>query len=328
LRLAVRGGADIPLIPSTLEGLLPDINGVTAPWGYKLERNDYVLAGSTNSLASNTNAATDAQAVRGSTRFKTFYLHTRAESPATFIARITDADNKVHASNDSGEADGMERTLTVDRRPVPTWWSQGLERIPRKRVSGGYLDLAVPPDPNYTIDNPNYDWHLRTCDYWTVAQQINQQPVRLVRLEIHGDGPPIRWESEQNDEDMFSYIGYALIKNGSTPRTLKFALEVSDPVLYLPKVFGGTPQHAVILHESAPAPGGLLLSVNRLMDVFYRQRAHLSLRQPPPIKDPDTGKFDFEEPAIFSLWDEYGNRYQLQVSFEPGNRDKLQVRQV
>lgn len=72
LRLAVRGGADIPLIPSTLEGLLPDINGVTAPWGYKLERNDYVLAGSTNSLASNTNAATDAQAVRaapGSRRF-------------------------------------------------------------------------------------------------------------------------------------------------------------------------------------------------------------------------------------------------------------------
>jgi hypothetical protein len=111
-----------------------------------------------------------------------------------------------------------------------------------------------------------------------------------------------------------------LIKDASNPRNLKFASVVSDPLLYLPKVFEGTPQHAVIDHASAPAPGQLLLSVNRLLDVYYRQRA--------AIKEAAGGTFDFEQPVSFSLWDEYGNRYGLQVSFESLNRDKLQVRQV
>lgn len=311
LRLAIRGGADIPLIPRTLEGLVPDAEGVTAQWGYKLEANGY-------RLASNTNGPTGEGQPRGNTRFKTFYLHTTAGSPATFIARITSADDITYDSTSNGEGEGQERALTVLRRN-PEVWTQDLARIPRQRVDGGFLDLGVPPDPNYTVDFPHYGWHLRTCDYWTLEQQVNTLPVRIVRLQIHSDGPPIKWESEQNDEDLFSYIGVALIKDASTHRGLQFASVVYEPVLYLPKEFNGVPQHSLIKHGSAPGPGRLLLSVNRVMDVFYRQRAQ--------IKE-TLGAFDFEQPTVLSLWDEDGNCHKLQVSFEELNRDKLQVRQI
>jgi hypothetical protein len=309
LRLGVRGGADIPLIPHTLEGLVPDADGVNAQWAYKMERNRF-------QLASNTVSQAPKKRPRGSTRWQTFYLHTVAESPSTFVVRITDATNKLHESSTTGEGEGQERSLTVNRR-VPEVWNQNLSRIPIMRVAG---NSDSPDDPNYGPDNPNYDWHLRTCDYWTLAQQINEQPVRIVRLQIHSDGPSIKWESEQNNEDLFSYMGYALITGPSAPQALEFASVVYDPVLYLPKVFEGEPQHALIKHASAPSPGQVLLSVNRVLDVFYRQRQ--------VIKDAAGDEFSFENSCRFSLWDEYGNEYNLEVSFEQSNRNKLYARVI
>jgi len=316
LRLAIAGGADIPAIPHTLEGLKPDVNGVTAQWGYKTEPNGYQLAGNTTSPATQKPVE---DATQGAVRKQTFFVHTVAQSPVTLVARITAADGTIYSSSSSSSEQGQETVVTVSRRNPPAW-AQEPQRIPRKRVVGESHDRSVPADPNYTSENPHYGWYLRTCDYWMPTQQINLQPVNIKRIQIHSDGPLIKWESPQNNEDGFSYVGYALITGQTTPTLFQFASVLSNPTLYLPKVFSGAPGHAEIKHASSPGAGKLLFSVNRVIDVFYRQRE--------VIKAAAGGQFEFEQSSIFSVWDEYGNYYKLEVSFESDNRDKLQIRAI
>lgn len=368
LRLAVRGGADIALIPRTVEGLVRNADGILPKWGYTLQRNGFKLAntavlvplpqeapskalvelaawakdpsqafapqvrdasiGNVGRLrgapysAPNAAGSLAIEGPRGAVRRQTFYLQTHSTTPETFIVKITAADNSVYASDDDGQGQGADRTLEVIPRE-PLEWQQDLERIPRKRVVGGYVDKSIPPDLQYTVDFPNYDWYLTTCDYWTLRHElpsIPSLPIPIVRLEWAADLMQVKWESEQNNEDLFSYLGFALIESANTPNALDFASVLFDPLLYNRTEATVQPRFQVIDRVHAPSPGQVLISVNRVTNIFYRQRKK--------IADENNDVFPFENQGVLTLWDEFGNKMRLLIGFETTNRNKIIARRI
>jgi hypothetical protein len=306
LRLVFNAGVDVDKVPRTLEGLFPDAQGSVTDWGVKLHRNAFVLAGAAPGV---TGVDTVPPVVRNS-RTKRFYLHTTSETPASLVARLTDRDGVIHTSNIPGGSEADFRVLRVIPKPVPRWSEQQYVMMPT-RVRGNHL--SDPTDTFHTKENPDFDWNLYTTDYWRFYHRVDGLHVAFVRLQWAEDGPGVKWESEQNAEDMFSYLGYALIRPGApVPEFLEFASELYNPVLHNSNPpFEGRPPYAAVHRDEVGNAGGLLLALIRVSEIFYRQKKLIP-------------GFDLERPFLATLWDEHGNRHPIEFGFS--DRDHVVYR--
>lgn len=305
LRLLFIGGVEVDRIAPTLEGLLPDALGHVPEWGVKADRNGFMLAGAATSLA----GTPGVPPVARNARVKRLYLHTTSEVPATFAVRLTDSKGVVHTSNLPAGSEGNFRELKVIPRAVPRWTKQQYAMRPT-RVRGEYL--ANPTDTFHTPENPDFNFNLQTTDYWKLHHEVDGLQVAFVRLQWEQDGPGVQWESKQNAEDMFTYLGYALIRpRAAVPECLAFATELYNPVLYnADPPFKELPPHATIAPSGVGNAGGLLMALIRVDKVFYRQKKLIP-------------GFDLERAFVAKLWDEHGNPHQLSFGFLERDRNRL-----
>jgi hypothetical protein len=149
------------------------------------------------------------------------YLHTR-ESPgaaATFYA-LFQADSNDDWWKSTDKTDINEK---VDITPlaIPRLEAEDYT-FKRVRVDGG---SAGPTDP----EDDDFDFHLRTVDYWTLSYSGRPGGIEGVAFEtmellpVEGkeiNTSTIRWESEQLAETMFSWTGY-IFQDPQKPADIK-----------------------------------------------------------------------------------------------------------
>lgn len=305
LRLVFNDGRELPLLPDTVEGLTTPDSGSTDPvskWAYKTQPNRFTPATGPVGLSQPVEPS-ESKEVR-------FYLQTLDVLPARFAVRLTDIFNQEHTSSDSG-GEQDERILTVTPEHVPLYSAYNFE-IKRKRVEGGYTSND-PSEPIGTPEEPNFTRYFTTVDYWNYQLLFNGERVSFVRLQWEEDGPGVKWGSQVNNEDGFSYLGYVLnpVVRETVPQThVRYATELYNPVLYNSDTFLGEVPHSKIIQGDRGDVGTLLISLNREVNIFYRQK-HL------------IPGFDLERPFTVVLWDENGSRHRIQFAFEGEERNKI-----
>lgn len=305
LRLVFHDGREVPLLPDTLEGLTMPDSGSTDPvskWAFKTQPNRFTPAKGPTGLSQPVGPSESKEV--------TFYLHTLDVLPARFAVRLTDISNQEHTSSDSG-GEQDERILTVTPEHVPLYSAYNFE-IKRKRVEGGYTSND-PSEPIGTPEEPNFTRYFTTVDYWNYQLLFNGERVSFVRLQWEEDGPGVRWGSQVANEDGFSYLGYVLnpVVREPVPQThVRYATELYNPVLYNSDTFLGEVPHSTIIQGERGDAGTLLISLNREVKIFYRQKKLIP-------------GFDLERPFTVVLWDQNGSRHRIQFAFEGDERNKI-----
>jgi hypothetical protein len=237
------------------------------------------------------------------------YLQTTDSLPKVFALRLTDRYGVEHTSNKPSQDD--KRVLTVTPEPVP-YLDKDNYLLTVYRADGLW-DGKPPNTGQWSITNPNYDWHAQSVDYWSLSYKFQNVIVPFVRVLWDKDGPGAQWASkDQQQEEAFAYIGYRLITGSEPiPSYLKFSSKLYDPILYNTEPPTLAPPNALLDDTLKGSTGSLLLSLHRVMNVFYSQKALIP-------------GFDLEDAFEFTLWDANGNQHRLKVLFIEV-RDKLQV---
>jgi hypothetical protein len=300
LRLVKLRGAEVERIPHTLERFVAGADGTVSEWGWTDDNNDFDFATLSGALAPK---ATE----RAAGRERILYLQTTAGLPREFVARFTNRNGIDYTTNQEGGGEVGKQTLTVTPRPVPAPTSDHYT-LTIRRAHGEWGDPTG--NPNWTVTDPNYDWNPITTDYWNLVYKFENYAVPFVRLLWDKDGPSAMWETEQNEEEAFSFIGYMMVEEPvPNPAYLQFSSKLYGPMLELvDPVTQMLPDE--LLKPSWQGPNGsLLFSLHRVLDVFWWRRDLVS-------------GFDLEDPFTFTAWDKNGNQHKLTVGFTDG-RDKL-----
>lgn len=143
------------------------------------------------------------------------YLHTRerANNVKTFHAKFQ-KDNPPRWCNSTEITDGND-TIAITPLAIPQFKQEDYT-FKRVRVDGGSGGPYDPGEP----DDDDFDFHLRTVDYWKLKYvgDFTLPGTDFLTLEFVSVDPndghksistsSIRWESEQLAETMFSWTGY------------------------------------------------------------------------------------------------------------------------
>lgn len=304
LRLVDLNGNEVPRIPFTLEAVQPSATGELADWGWTDIYNKRL------NLASVPGTQAIAPIEPTAARRAKLYLQTTSPSSETFAVRFTDRYGIVHSSNKDGGSEATKQILTVPPRRVPVWITDNY-KLAIRRAHGDSRGRPL-EDANWNETSPNFDWNIQTVDYWSLETKSDNGQVPFIRLQWDEDGPGVQWESEQREEDAFSYMGYFLVgQDRSETAALKFASVLYNPVLYNASPSINRPPYEMVRWEKAPGSGALILSLHRVLNVFWKQKALIP-------------GFNFERPFMFTLWDKNGSRHRFQLSFKDG-RHQLTV---
>ncbi|SFW84181.1 hypothetical protein [Pseudomonas sp. NFACC04-2] len=194
-------GDEVKPVDEPLEGI-PAWDG--EKWRSRLYQNRFELASPRAAVPDNSPSAISKQDI---------YLHTRASGNqvmkfhATFQA---DSDQKWWTST---YFTGNNKIIEITALGIPTFQLDDYEFV-RARVDGGSHEPGQP-------EEDDFDFHLRTVDYWTLRYKgaplglpgVPFETVEFVSIEgndtyITPQTSTIRWESEQLAETMFSWTGY------------------------------------------------------------------------------------------------------------------------
>ncbi|NBA97401.1 hypothetical protein [Pseudomonas sp. R5(2019)] len=230
------------------------------------------------------------------------YIHTRANASERLYAALTRDDNKEFASNADNSARGVIEVIPV---PIPTF-EDGLYTFTRRR-------MGKPPANKQTDENWDFDWVLDSVDYWTLTFRPKEFViVEFLPTSLASSGPPtsiIRWESEQYEEAMFSYLGW-LFKS-TVPEESKLGTVGFDYVL---ESIIGKQRMTQAAEDSAVAFGSVVFVLNRSSSTPYVPRGALARNK--------MDKF-----LKLLARDKQGNPHHRVISFEtagtPYHRDKL-----
>jgi hypothetical protein len=302
LRLVFRGEGEVERIAHTVERLMPGADGAVNKWGWTDKPNGFNPATLPGMLEHEVKE-------RANGRYKTLYLQTTDVLPANFVARFTDRFGAVYTSDDSGGSESSKHVLTVTPRPVPAPTSDHYS-LTIRRAHGKYDDGT--DNPMWTETNPNYDWNPITTDYWNLVYKFENYAVPFVRLLWDKNGPGAMWETKQNDEEAFSFIGYMVVdKPVPNPAYFKFSSKLYDPALKLIDPETHDLPDALLKFGWEGDGGSLLFSLHRVLGILWSRRALVA-------------GFDLEDPFTFTAWDKNGTQHRLTVGFTSG-RHKLFV---
>lgn len=242
-------------------------------WAYNETRNDYRFYPGGRSTADDP--------VGLDSRTRTLYLQTRYDAATTIAAMLTRDDLMPFYSNPNGN--GEPGTL----EPIP-------ERPP-KFTQDSYEFKATRVDG----DEDN-DYHLETVDYYILQLAHSGERISIVDIEFEERSGMVQWESEQYEEDVVSFTGYAFYGDAN----LRFDKGLYD---HLPEKNRPVPD--VVPGEGCPE-GGLLISLHRTQYWKYDLACKRSYARTMKLR----------------LLDEFGNLHNLQVKFKsPLDRNELVV---
>jgi len=232
-----------------------------------------------------------------------FYIHTTATTPQTFYARFRDSNGFLRNSTDK-EFNGTEfSTITLTPLTPVNPNSKDYE-VTSKRVSGGG-EAGADNGAGGQFVSDDFDFHLKTSDYWRVKYIPQSGWIRFMTLEFKDNSSITQWESEQLSETMFSSTSYFFMPaDRVTPlperyisydyRLLDVISEENERVTQ--KLDSGEPE----------VPGELLIILDRFDEISYRHKHPLS------------------KGMIVYLRDEFGNMHSLSINFaSKANRNQL-----
>ncbi|MNQ79380.1 hypothetical protein D3C85_943240 [compost metagenome] len=236
------------------------------------------------------------------------FVHSRARGgvTTTFHAMFQADTQKWWRSSDVQVKSGKIQLTTL---PIPEL-SAADYTFERVRVDGG---SGAPDEP----EDDDFDFHLRTVDYWTLKYTGRPGGIQGVSFEtlefLPIDGKEIntttiRWESEQIAERMFSWTGYIFVdpKIPAENENINFD-QVSKDVMSRSNL-------DVKVNKTFFEQGTLVISLHRLDDVVYMRPIYPS-------------RVKLSRDMAVSLIDKRGNTHKRRISFLApsvvGSRNRL-----
>jgi hypothetical protein len=228
------------------------------------------------------------------------FLVTRATQPTRFYAEFTVYDEKDKPTDETQRSDqhpGHENgiiTVQPERPPTPVIGDYSLTR---QRVAGG-------SGPGNEDTDDDFDWHLRTTDYWDLSyKRGGAMGVKFEAADVKGFNSIVQWESGYDNEQMFSYTGYGF----NDPKVSND----QNVMRYDSMIKSSLPTKSVMEPGYALAEGQFRVGLFRLDNI--RQDSYAQLYRMRNI------------PLGVILIDNEGNRHALAVGFPRDNRNKLYV---
>lgn len=152
--------------------------------------------------------------------------------------------------------------------------------------------------------DPDDENDLSTLDYYYLKLLIMQKQVAIRKIQFVGNSSMVKWESDTSLEDVHSITGYALADDEN---------EQGENILHLDEILlrrmdGRPPQQTV--HPRFPVPRGQVLFTLERREYWYYDRY---------------AKSDFERALELFVFDIYGNKHNVKISFDGVNRNKLRI---
>lgn len=294
-------GQVVPFIDSFQEGIP---YGSSLRWAAHVKANRFKLYSST--VPGQTPRQRLPQPTNNRKRFRELFVHLADEGSRSFYAEFRDQDGAIWRSN--ADDIGGQPTLTVQGisppTPNPVVGENNSYWLARERVFSGEGDRG--PD-----GDDDFNYFLDSVDHWRLSYKKPPfTQVAFSTLEMEGNISTIQWESENLEEQFFSYTGFAFYPqryrgNDTPPVGLSF-----DPYYRtMLTTLGIGPVDEQFNGDSIPAPGELIISLHRVADMPYW---HDGLADGDPLK---LYRQRLDRPLVFVLLDEEGNRHRLQIAF-------------
>ncbi len=248
-----------------------------------------------------------------------FYLHSRAEPGfvGVFYATFQDDNGKWWTSV---LYEDVNSKVEISPRRLPTFDTRNYTFIPRRALGLGGDPSVDPPvgGPPEGPDDDAFDFQFETIDYWTLSA-INpdtQQWVGFETLKFLPSRPGsdvintsiILWESEQEEEVMFSWTGFIF----DDPAVIGDVSKVHfDDALQ--DVMGDVHTLDIDVKMSVFETGKLVISLHRLRGLKYIPEGH-------PARDKLMGGL------VVLLVDKQGNAHKRRIGFLAegvGRRNRL-----
>lgn len=237
------------------------------------------------------------------------FVHSRAKAGATSTFHAMFQADSTKNWWRSSDVQVRQNKIQLTTLPIPEL-SAADYTFERVRVDGG---SGAPGDP----EDDDFDFHLRTVDYWTLKYTGRPGGIQGVSFEtlefLPIDGKEIntttiRWESEQIAERMFSWTGYIFVdpKIHAENENINFD-QVSKDVMSRANL-------DVKVNKTFFEQGTLVISLHRLDNVVYMRPIYPS-------------RIKLSRDMAVSLIDRRGNTHKRKISFLApgvvGSRNRL-----
>lgn len=252
------------------------------------------------------------------------YVHTRGATPSQtpaptrYVASFIGSNGQgqfysdLHPGPNNTEDQGH---VTLTPVPIPTKSPSDYTFKGARVAGGGAGGIGRPEDPGWDPLPPgedDFDYFLRTIDYWRLEYKRDLNAVRFVRCNFKARQSLVKWESEYDNETMFSYTGYAFhtFEPGDEELPENRTIEFDHALIARPLPPDLTP---VVYEENEPSVSGeLLITLTRADDVRRSTSQDLFVLN--------------DISMVADLLDAEGNPHNLSFKFVTDNRNKLELK--
>ncbi|MEX5499242.1 imidazole glycerol phosphate synthase [Pseudomonas syringae] len=300
-----------------IESVLPPLDGMSEgdkqAWRVRSQHNRFELSGTGISAAE---SGLDAQRPV----VQDFYLHSRAETGFVGVFHATFRADATGFWWTSVRYEDVNSTVEITPRRLPTFDSRNYTFLPRRAHGDGGDPPVEPPvegPPDFGED-VHFDYQFETTDYWTLAainpdtqQWVSFQTLKFLPSEPDSDvinTSIILWESQQENEVMFSWTGF-IFDDPAVPGDVS-KVHFDDA---LQDVMGDIKSLDIDVKMSVFEAGKLVISLHRLRGLQY-------IPEGDPARDKLTGEL------VVLLVDKQGNAHKRRIGFladGAGRRNRL-----
>ena len=176
-------------------------------------------------------------------------------------------------------------------------------------VGGVVLTFGNPGMPNEwptRVEGGENEDDLSTLDYYYLKLKIHDVQKKIKRVEFAGNTSMVKWESNTTLEDVHSLTGYAFGDQKD---------EQGDTILHVDEILlrrinGQVQPPKLTVDRGNPVPDGeVLFSVQRREYWQFDRYTNA----------------DFERALDVSVYDNYGNKHSILISFDGTNRNRLKI---
>lgn len=273
-------------LPETGEDGVPE----GGKWHYNATENGYKQF---PDLVAHSPSTTPGQTRAAKMHIKEFFVQCHKVESLLVSARIRSDSGEFFFSNpnkDDGEVN--KKAINLVAAPPPD--------------SGeiGQVILTFGDKEPDRVEGYEDDFTLENTYYYFLKLLIRGVQVPIKNIQFVGNSSMVKWESDTQLEDVHSITGYALPNDRNSE---------GQQILHIDEILvrrlGGTAPTPIV-NPSWPVPDGqVLFSLHRRQHWRYDKYT----------------KSDFDSALKVLVYDVYGNKHSVNISFEGSNRNRLKI---